>query len=296
MPTLPPSVRLETGQGGLPVVRVAAPTATAEIYLHGAHVTSWVPAGQRPVLWLSAASRFEAASAIRGGVPICFPWFGARAGQPQAPKHGFARLSDWELVGARDQGDDVVVELRLTDDDATRASAWPYVFEATFTVVVGTELSMTLEVTNRDTTEFTFEEALHTYVAVGDVRSTEVTGLEGVGYIDRSSGPGTVPGEPGPARFAGPTDRIYLATTAQTTVRDVTGRRSVTTLKDGSATTVIWNPWVDNARALADFGDHEWTGMVCVETCNVRGDRILLEPDQSHTVAARLAVSGLSAP
>jgi glucose-6-phosphate 1-epimerase len=204
MSTLPPSVHLETGLGGLPVVRVTAPAATAEIYLHGAHVTSWVPLGGQPVVWLSAASRFDADSAIRGGVPICFPWFGARAGHPEAPQHGFARLSDWELVDAHDQGDEVVVQLRLTDSEATRASAWPYMFAATFTVVVGAQLSMTLDVINRDTTEFTFEEALHTYLAVGDVRSTEVSGLEGTPYVDRPTGPDPVPGEPGPVRFTGP--------------------------------------------------------------------------------------------
>ncbi|PVU84283.1 D-hexose-6-phosphate mutarotase (plasmid) [Cellulomonas sp. WB94] len=292
MSTLPPTVRLETGQGGLPVLRVTSPGSTAEIYLHGAHVTSWVPTGQKPVVWLSTESRFDAGSAIRGGVPICFPWFGARAGHPEAPQHGFARLADWELVDARDEGDDVIVQLRLTDSEATRTSAWPYLFEATFTVVVGAQLTMTLEVANRDTTEFTFEEALHTYLAVGDVRSTAITGLEGTDYVDRPTGPDPLPGEAGPVRFTGPTDRIYLATTAQTTVHDEVGGRSVTVAKDGSATTVVWNPWIDNALAMADFGDDEWTGMVCVETCNVRGDSVLLEPDQSHTMTARLGVSG----
>ncbi|NMM16280.1 MAG: D-hexose-6-phosphate mutarotase [Cellulomonas sp.] len=296
MSTLPPSVRLETGRGGLPVLRVSALAATAEIYLHGAHVTSWVPMGQRPVVWLSAASRFDADSAIRGGVPICFPWFGARAGHPEGPQHGFARLSHWELVDTRDQGDEVVVQLRLTDSEATRASDWPYMFAATFTVVVGAQLSMTLEVMNRDTTEFTFEEALHTYLAVGDVRATEVSGLEGTPYVDRPTGPDPVPGEPGTARFTDLTDRIYLATAARTTVRDVAGGRAIGISKDGSDSTVVWNPWVDNARAMADFGDDEWTGMICVETCNVRDDSVLLEPDQSHSMTARLEVSALSTP
>jgi len=296
MSTLPPTVRLDTGQGGLPVLRLTAPGSTAEVYLHGAHVTSWVPAGQGPVVWLSSQSRFEAGSAIRGGVPICFPWFGARAGHPEAPQHGFARLSDWELVGARDEGDDVVVVLRLTDSPATRASAWPYLFEATATIVVGTQLTMTLQVANRDTTEFTFEEALHTYLAVGDVRSAEVTGLEGTDFVDRPSGPDPLPGEPGPVRFTGPTDRIYLATTASTTVQDAGGGRWVTIDKDGSATTVVWNPWIDGARTMADLGDDEWTRMVCVETCNVRDDAVLLEPGQIHTLSARLRVGGSSTP
>jgi len=133
MTSLPASVRLDpNGYGGLPVVRVDGAGARADIYLHGATVTDWTPRGGEPVLWVSSASRFTSERPIRGGVPICFPWFGPAAGHPELPSHGFARLSDWSLVGAHDDGGDVTLRLRLSDRDATGASAWPHRFEAIY--------------------------------------------------------------------------------------------------------------------------------------------------------------------
>jgi D-hexose-6-phosphate mutarotase len=283
---LPGTVSLTTGRGGLPVLRVDAPSARGEIYLHGATVTDWTPAGNRPVLWLGRASRFAPDTAIRGGVPICFPWFGARAGQPQAPSHGFARLSDWSLASVQDDGLDVTVRLRLTDDEATRASAWPHRFEAVYTVVLGARLSLALQVTNRSDEAVVFEEALHTYLDVGDIRDVEVSGLEGAAFVDRAAGPAPVSGEPGPVRFGSETDRTYLDTRAPVTVHDPGAGRSVVISKDGSAATVVWNPWIDKAAALADFGDHDWKTMLCVEACNVGDAAVHLAPRGSHTMVA----------
>ena len=291
MSALPGSVRLETGRGGLPVLRVVTPAARAEIYLHGATVTQWTPAGRDPVLWVSSASRFTRDSAIRGGVPICFPWFGARAGHPESPSHGFARLSEWSLVAAEDDGDEVTVRLRLTDDDATGASAWPHRFEANYTVVVGSRLSLALQVTNTSDEAVIFEEAMHSYLEVRDIRATEVTGLEGTAFNDCLALPGPVPGEPDPVRFASETDRLYLDTRANTTVRDVETGRSVLISKGGSDTTVLWNPWVDNARAKDDLGDDEWQRMVCVEVCNIRDAAVHLAPGGSHTMVATFELS-----
>lgn len=296
MAQLPASVRLQTGRGGLPVLLVEGPAARAEIYLHGATVTDWTPRGRGPVLWLSSASRFTHDAAIRGGVPICFPWFGAQAGHPESPSHGFARLSDWSLVGAEDDGEDVTVRLRLTDDDAIGASAWPYRFEAIYTVVVGSRLSLSLQVTNRSDEPVMFEEALHTYLDVRDIHATEVTGLEGTRFYDQLAGPEPVPGEPDPVRFGSETDRIYLGTTARTTVHDSDAGRSVLIGKDGSDATVVWNPWIDKARAMNDFGDDEWKRMVCVEVCNIRDAAVRLAPGGSHTMVATFELSPITAP
>ena len=292
---LPPSVRLKGGRGGLPVLLVDGPAARAQIYLHGATVASWTPAGRAPVLWVSSASRFTREAAIRGGVPICFPWFGAQAGHPQSPSHGFARLSDWSLLEAVDDGQDVTVRLRLTDQDATGASAWPHRFEAVYTVVVGSRLSLALQVTNRGDEVLTFEEALHTYLDVGDIRATEVTGLEGSRFYDCLAGPEPVPGEVDPVRFACATDRIYLPTTASTAVRDGQAGRSVLISKEGSDSTVVWNPWVEGAAAMKDFGDDEWKHMVCVEVCNIRDAAVRLAPGSSHTMVAIFELSAVAA-
>lgn len=291
MAVLPASVLLTTGRGGLPVLRVDGPAARAEIYLHGATVTQWTPRGRDPVLWLSSASRYTRGAGIRGGVPICFPWFGVLAGHPESPSHGFARLSQWSLVGAEDDGEDVTVRLRLTDDDSTRASPWPHRFEALYSVVVGSRLSLSLQVTNRDDESVVFEEALHTYLAVRDIRSTQVCGLEGSPFHDRLGGPEPMPGEPDPVSFNSVTDRIYLNTTASTTIRDGDGGPSVVISKNGSDATVVWTPWVDNARAAPDFGDDEWATMVCVETCNIRETSVRLAPGASHTMVATFELS-----
>jgi len=286
MGALPASVRLEAGRGGLPVLLVDGPSAKAEIYLHGATVTDWTPRGRGPVLWVSSASRFTGDAAIRGGVPICFPWFGAQAGHPESPSHGFARLSEWSLVGAEEDGEGVIVRLRLTDENATGASTWPHRFEAVYTVAVGSRLSLALQVTNRGDEAVIFEEALHTYLDVRDIGATEVSGLEGTPFYDRLAGPEPVPGEPDPVRFRSPTDRIYLDTRARTTVRDGEARRAVLISKRGSDATVVWNPWIDDARAMADFGDDEWRRMVCVEVCNIRDAAVRLAPGESHTMVA----------
>jgi glucose-6-phosphate 1-epimerase len=181
---LPPSVRLETGPGGLAVLRVNAPGGTGEIFVDGAHVTSWIPTGQLPVLWMSDTSRFISGSPIRGGIPICFPWFGKYASYPERPQHGFARISAWELIDVHESGTSVTIVLRLTDSEISRRSSWPHRFEATYTVSLGTELELTLDVVNRDKSAITFEEALHTYYAVGDVHKTRIDGLENLNYHD----------------------------------------------------------------------------------------------------------------
>lgn len=285
---LPSSVRVGPGQGGLPAVFVTGPHGEAEIYLHGAHVTHWAPTGDEPVLWMSTASRFVPDAPLRGGVPLCFPWFGAHDADQAAPAHGFARLLDWDLVAADDDGVDVAVTFRLADTAATRASAWPHRFEARYTVTVGARLTLALRVTNLDPGEVAFEEALHTYLRVRDITATEVTGLEHAPFLDRLGGPAPLPGEAGPVRFAGETDRIYLGTDAATAVTD--GRR-ITIDKRGSRATVVWNPWIDKAAAMADFGDDEWATMVCVETCNIRTEAVRLAPGRSHTMTAVLGLT-----
>ena len=289
LPVLPASVHLAPGVGGLPIVRVTGRAGSAEVYLHGAHVASWVPAGGAPVLWMSAASRFTPGTAIRGGIPICFPWFGPNKADETAPAHGFARVTEWQLSGAAEVGDDVELTFHLTDSPATRASAWPHPFEARYTVTVGASLRLELEVTNQDTVAVTVEEALHSYFAIDDIHRTTVAGLEGVPYLDKVAGGALEQDTDGPVRFTAETDRVYPGTAATTTIAD--GTRGITVAKSGSESTVVWNPWIAKAAAMADFGSQEWTGMVCVETCNVGADAVTLAPGASHTMTATITVS-----
>src|SRR5262249_47060701 len=181
---IPGLVEFEAGAGGLIRARVAGAAAEAHVYLHGAHVTHHAPAGQRPLLFLSGRSRFAAGAAIRGGVPVIFPWFGPRAG---APDHGFARTSEWTVESAERAGDDGALTLALAASPATRA-LWPHEFRIRCRVVAGLALQISLEVENPSDAPFTFEEALHTYLAVGDVERASVTGLAGAAYVDKTDG------------------------------------------------------------------------------------------------------------
>ncbi|MCL3862247.1 D-hexose-6-phosphate mutarotase [Actinotalea sp. K2] len=287
MPELPPAVTLEAGQGGLPVLRVDSPAARAEVYLQGAHITSWTPAEHPPVLWTSRSSRFEPGRAIRGGVPICFPWFAEHPQDADAPAHGFARTTPWTLIAAQDDGASVELVLRLTDQDRPADPRWPHRFEARVTIQVGAALSLRLDVTNRGHEPFDFEEALHTYLAVPDVREIEVTGLHGAPYVDRSIDEQTRTDDAPSIRLRDETDRLYPSTRATAVVHEP-GGRTLRVSKTGSEATVVWNPWVTKAGRLPDMGDHEWTEFVCVETCNVRAAGVRLAPGATHSMTATI--------
>ncbi len=292
---LPDSVTLAEGEGGLPVVRVATAVATGEVYLQGAQVTAWTPAGSDPVIWVSGAARFAVGEAIRGGIPICFPWFGAgREPGLAPPAHGFARLVGWRLIDATDDAGAVTLTLRLTDADVAglpAAAAWPHPFTATYRVTFGRELAVALTVENTGDAGVSFEEALHTYLAVSDVRATAVVGLNGAPYLDKTAGatPERMT-QRGDVTFGGETDRVY-GSVGSVVVRDDAAGRSVGVTKEGSANTVVWNPWVEKAAAMADFGDDEWPMMVCVETANVLDDAVVLAPGERHTMTARYTVT-----
>jgi D-hexose-6-phosphate mutarotase len=286
--TLPPSVRAGAGEGGLPRLSVKAAQASAEVYFQGAHVTAWRPVtADAPVLWMSGKSVFEPGKPIRGGVPICFPWFAAHpaAPPPAAPPHGFARLRDWALVRAQEEpAGGVTLELELTGRGL--APQWPHSFRISHCIHVGAVLRLELIVHNTGVEPFTFEEALHTYFAVKDIHAVSVNGLDDTEYLDKVAG-GVRRHQPAePLRFTGETDRVFLDTHAACVIGDPGQRREITISKVGSDSTVVWNPWINKSRAMPDFGDDEWRGMVCVETCNVATNARTLEPAGTHKMTA----------
>lgn len=276
------------GRNGLPRLLVRVSEATAEVYLHGAHVTAWHPAGQAPVLWVSRESQFKAGAPIRGGVPICFPWFAAHATEASAPAHGFARLREWRLSDASLAGDRVELRFTSREDDGTRRSPWPHPFAAEYRVSFGEQLSLALDVSNTGDAPIAFEAALHTYFAVSDIRRVTVTGLAGTEYLDKVEGLAVRRQGDAPMTFAGETDRIFLDTEATCTIHDPGLGRQVHVAKRGSLSTIVWNPWIAKAMAMPDFGDDEWPGMLCIETANVRDRAVRLEPGSHHTMSAHI--------
>jgi glucose-6-phosphate 1-epimerase len=281
---IPGAARFEAGSGGLIRAVVTGSAAEGHVYLHGAHVTHHRPAGHAPLLFLSERSQFAPGRAIRGGVPIIFPWFGARAGDPKAPDHGFARNRSWALESvARDIDGSVAVTLTLEPDDSTR-QAWPHDFRARHHVVFGERLRLSLEVENRSRQAFTFEEALHTYLLVGDVRRASVAGLGGATYIDKTDGMKRKVLTSEPLVLTGATDRVFLATRATCTVTDAALARRLVIEKSGSATTVVWNPWSEKAAAMTDLGADAWPSMLCVEAANAADNAISLAGGARHTM------------
>ena len=286
--TLPPSVRL-IDHDTLPWLDVNAKRATARVFLHGAHVAHWQPAhADAPVLWMSSHSFFQADKPIRGGVPICFPWFGPHPRNAAAAAHGFARLADWTLVDANESGEGTAT-LALSLNDSSSAD-WPYRFSITHRISMGDRLTMELEVRNTGNEAFGFEEALHTYLAVEEIGQVSITGLEKTEYLDKVARFARRTQGTEPVRFTGETDRVYIDTVATCVVHDPVRKRRITIGKSGSRSTVVGNPWIEKARAMQDFGDVEWRGMVCVETANVDETAVQLQPGGTHSMSATIGV------
>jgi glucose-6-phosphate 1-epimerase len=235
-------------------------------------------------LFLSERSQFASGKAIRGGVPVIFPWFGARAGHPEAPDHGFARTREWavESVEHANNGS-VAVTLAFEDDDATRGT-WPHAYRVRHRVVFGKRLEMTLEVENRSDQPFQFEEALHTYLLVGDVAQASIDGLGGSVYIDKIDEMQRKSLGAGPLRLDGTTDRVFLDTRSTCIVADPVLTRRIVVEKTGSATTVVWNPWHEKASTMADLGDDQWRLMLCVEAANAADNAVHLASGERHAM------------
>lgn len=276
------------GNGGLPKVCITTAEAQGEMYLHGAHVTSWKPRGADEVLFLSSKSRWEDGKAIRGGVPICFPWFADRAGDPKSPAHGLVRAKSWKLESIARKGNAVTVAMFTQSDDATR-KWWPADFCLTYRATFGSELDLELEMVNTGKTPLRFEEALHAYFRVGRIEEVSLQGLDSVHYLDKPDS-NRQKTQQGAITVTAETDRVYLDTAHAIELDDPSLGRRIRVTKANSRTTVVWNPWIAKAKALSDLGDGEWKQMVCIETSNVAAHAVELAPGERHLMKAVVGV------
>jgi glucose-6-phosphate 1-epimerase len=287
--------QITAGNGGLPRVCVSTPAATAEIYLHGAHLTSWRPKGADEVIFLSQNSTWKDGHAIRGGIPICFPWFRdlprAKSDNPKAPAHGFLRTKAWQLESISQQTGEVVVTLTTESNDATRAW-WPHDFHAALRITIGAALKLELTVANSSESTFQFEVALHTYNRVADATNLTIHGLDQTAYLDNRDNNASKR-QSGDFHFTRDTDNAYLNTQSPVEILDPILRRRIRLEKQGSLTTVVWNPWQQDAAKLADLGDTEWTQFACVEAANILSNAVTLHPGKEHTTTAILTIENL---
>lgn len=285
---IPDALRFEEGPGGLTRAVISTPAAEAEIYLHGAHITHWKPRGAEPVLFLSSKSFYEPGKAIRGGVPVIFPWFGPRGDGQAGPMHGFARTLEW-AVEATALATDGSVEIAfvLEPNEVTRGFGYD-AFHLRFRVSVGRKLEMKLETRNAAAQPLVFQEALHTYFAIGDILRARVSGLGGAVYIDKTDGFQRKRQGSDPIRITKETDRVYVNTTSTCVIGDPALGRRIMVEKSGSEATVVWNPWEDKIKALADMRPEDWKHMICVETANAGDHSIHLAPGASHTLTCSI--------
>lgn len=274
--------------GELVVARVATPRASATIALQGAHVLTWQPKGQQPVIWVSKLAKYAPGKSVRGGIPVCWPWFGPHASNPQFPGHGFARTVPWALVASKELPDGRIrLDFELVKSEATQAQ-WPHASIVRNIVTVGEELEVELVTTNTGKEPFQLGQALHTYFVVGDIRRATVAGLDGCEYLDKVGGGRKR--QQGQVTFTQETDRIYLGTHGCCGILDPVLDRTILITSTGSRSTIVWNPWTDKATKMGDFGDEGPWRMVCVETANAAEDVITLKAGETHRLAAQYRV------
>lgn len=269
--------------GGMLTARLMADEGTATVALYGGQVLTYQPAGGPPLLWVSQAARKAGRAPVHGGIPLCWPWFGPHPSDPDKPLHGFVRERWWQVdaSGVSDMG--VWLQLCLSHDEKT-LSFWPYAFRLTLTVTVGKHLEVALKITNLDAEAFVWSGALHSYFQVTDVTQCRIIGLEGVRYFDKLTHETHT--QSGTVNIGAEIDRVYQGTTATCLLEDPVQGHTIRIAKQGSHSTVIWNPWHAKAQQIPDFADDASTSMVCIETANALAATMMLAPDESHTMMA----------
>jgi D-hexose-6-phosphate mutarotase len=271
------------------MLNIHTPWSTAQVYLHGAHVTQFQRHNQAPLLFVSESSRFVAGHPIRGGVPLIFPWFGPREG---AGLHGFVRTKTWEIneINLSPSG---AVTVKFGFPDCPEAADYPP-FSLEYVVTVDEQLTLELIVTNRSTDRnLEFEACLHTYFAVGDIGATAIHGLKGVSFLDKVDNFARKTESEESIRISSEVDRVYLDTTGPVEIHDAQLKRVMRVEKENSASTVVWNPWSAKAQAMPDFGDEEYKKMVCVESGNVAENKVTLAAGKRSALKVRLSAAAL---
>jgi glucose-6-phosphate 1-epimerase len=284
----------ELAQGGLPRMRVTSARAEGALFAHGAHVTEWRPFGHDEVLFVSKRSAYGGGKAIRGGVPVCFPWFAARRDDPRpngatSPAHGFARTRAWEVraVTVEDHGVRVACELP-TDDEQQRL--WNDRASVVLEALFGDALELSLTVTNTTNQAFTYEAALHSYFRVGDATRVVVSGLDGLRYSDKTLAGAMATQPPGSFTLVGETDRIYHDPDGPVVLTDPALARALRIEQSPAARTVLWNPGSSRAAAMPDLHPDGWREFVCVEAACCGDAAVTLAPGASHTLSQRVTV------
>ena len=280
---IPGVLNFAEGPGGLAIVNIQNAHASAEILLQGAHLLKYQPTGEAPVVWLSPQAKFVAGKSVRGGVPVCWPWFGAHVTEPGFPAHGFARTQEWRVIASDalpDGSTRIVFELQKNE---TARSQWKNICHLRNVITIGKTLTMELQTENTGSDTFVIGEALHTYFMIGDINEVKVTGLEGCDYLDKVEDFKRKHQE-GAITVSSEVDRVYLNTASDCVIHDTKLNRRIRIAKSGSQTTVVWNPWAIKSAEMGDMGDDGYKHMICVESANAAENVVTITPGETHTL------------
>ena len=275
------NLHFKTGKGGLPVVEIHNQHGSALISLQGAHLLSWIPEGEEDVIWLSDDATFAAGKSVRGGIPICWPWFGAHESNADFPAHGFARTTNWQVVTTEALKDGNTRITFTTQPQPETEAMWPPDTSVQYQLTIGKKLEMELLTHNNGSQPITIGQALHTYFRVADVSKVLLHGLDDTGYLDKLEG-FKAKIQHGPVTISEEVDRIYLDTASDCVIEDKVLRRNIIIIKCGSHSTVVWNPWQQTAEKMGDLGHNGYKHMLCVESSNAAEDVVTIEPGKAH--------------
>lgn len=286
-------IKISANPEGVAIIELNNRYAKVEVSTYGGQVLSFKPhASDDDVLFLSDKAIFAPGKAIRGGSPICWPWFGDDMTGFGRPSHGFARNQDWKLTEAWVDGDDAIsARLVLTDTEGSLA-VWPYPFELSLLVTLKEELTLALTTKNTGKRAFTLSQAIHTYFNVSQAVDVEVVGLEGKRYLDKLDN-FVEKVQQDKVRFDQETDRVYQHIDNAVTLNDIGFNRAVEIKGTGSKTTIVWNPWDNSIKPLSDLNDSDYLDFVCIETANAAEDTLSLAEGEEHTLTARYRVHEL---
>lgn len=277
-----PELTVTEPEPGFPVIDVQTPVSAATIALHGAQVLTWAPTEHPPVLYVSPKAKMTPGTPLRGGIPICWPWFGDHPEDPSLPSHGLARTRFWELVSGELEGKVATLVFKLVPDDETK-KLFPHDFELTATIRIADKLRVKLKMTNTGEEIYKVSCALHTYLSLGDIERIQLEGVKGSHYVDKLSDSDEPQYQEKNLQIKEEVDRIYQSMSS-VLIRDLDRYRSVFVDKAGSRSTVIWNPWKEKSKTIADLPDKGYKEFVCVECANAGTDKPTLRPNGSHTL------------
>jgi len=276
---------------GFIMVDISNQYAKARVSTYGGQIISFVANDTtEDLLFLSDKVVYEDGKAIRGGTPICWPWFGDDISGYGRPSHGFVRNQPWAVIASQSLSDGrTSITLGLSDSEGSR-TVWPYNFKLELEVIVGQTLEVKLTTTNTGSREFTISQALHTYFNVSDVDNISVSGLDGKNYLDKLEGFKSKV-QTGDVTLSEETDRVFQDSLEEVVMNDSGFSRTIKIASSGSKTTVIWNPWSTSVTKIADLNESSYRNFVCVETVNAADDMVTIASGKSHTITALYEIS-----